>query len=117
MQRSRAVLGAALLAFFTAPAFAVGNLADVTVYDRNSGQILPVYSADGERYIAGRPGNEYEVVIRNNTAEDLLAVVSVDGVNVVTGETASPGQSGYLIGAWRSTTGLDESKSGLPASQ
>jgi hypothetical protein len=101
MQRLRAVLGLALLGF-TVPTFAIGNLADVTVYDRNSGQILPVYSADGERYIAGRPGNEYEVIIRNNTAEDLLAVVSVDGVNVVSGDTASPAQSGYLIGAWRS---------------
>src|SRR5689334_12377725 len=101
MQRCRAVLGLALLVL-TAPAFAVGNLADVTVYDRNTGQILPVYSADGERYIAGRPGNEYEVIIRNKTAEDLLAVISVDGVNVVSGETASPAQSGYLIGAWRS---------------
>jgi len=83
-------------------AFAVGGLADVSVYDRSSGQILPVYSADGQRYIAGRIGNEYEVKIRNNTSEDILAVVSVDGVNVVTGETASPAQSGYVISAWRS---------------
>jgi hypothetical protein len=29
-------------------------------------------------------------------------VVSVDGVNVVTGETAAASQSGYVLGAWRS---------------
>jgi len=83
-------------------AFAVGGLADVTVYDRSSGQLLPVYTADGQRYVAGRTGNEYELRIRNNTSEDILAVVSVDGVNVVTGETAAPSQSGYVISPWRS---------------
>ena len=78
------------------------SLADVSIYDRNSGQLLPVYSADGQRYIAGRPGNEYELRIRNNSGEDILAVVSVDGVNVVTGETAATAQSGYVISGWRS---------------
>ena len=35
--------------------------------------------------------------IRNCTDQRLLAVLSVDGVNAVTGETASPDQSGYVI--------------------
>jgi hypothetical protein len=101
MRRIGAVFGFVLFAL-ASRAFAIGSLADVTVYDRNSGQVLPVYSADGQRYIAGRPGNEYELRIRNNTGEDILAVVSVDGVNVVTGQTAATAQSGYVIGAWRS---------------
>lgn len=33
--------------------------------------------------------------------EDLFAVVSVDGVNVVSGETASVRQSGYVLDPWR----------------
>jgi hypothetical protein len=101
MQRIAAVFGLALFAL-ASRAFAVGGLADITVYDRSSGQVLPVYSADGQRYVAGRTGNEYELRIRNNTGEDILAVVSVDGVNVVTGETAATAQGGYVIGAWRS---------------
>jgi len=101
MRRIGAVLGLVLFAL-ASRAFAIGGLADVTVYDRSSGQVLPVYTADGQRYIAGRPGNEYELRIRNNTGEDILAVVSVDGVNVVTGETAATSQGGYVIGAWRS---------------
>jgi hypothetical protein len=32
-----------------------------------------------------------------------MAVLSVDGVNAVTGETASPEQSGYVLDAWEST--------------
>ena len=101
MRSIGAVLG--FLAFgLASEAFAVGGLADVGVYDRSSGQVLPVYTADGQRYVAGRPGDEYELKIRNNTSEDILAVVSVDGVNVVTGETAAPSQSGYVISPWRS---------------
>jgi hypothetical protein len=96
-----AVLG--LVSFIAAsPAVAVGLLADVSIYNRSSGQMLPVFQADGRRYIAGRIGEEYEVRIRNETDGDLLAVVSVDGVNVVSGQTASTSQSGYVIGAWQS---------------
>jgi hypothetical protein len=98
MQRSSVLLGLVLLAA-TGPAFAVGSLADVSIVDRASGKTLPVHQADGGWYVAGRTGKEYEVRIRNNTGGDLLAVVSVDGVNVVTGETAATSQGGYVVGA------------------
>lgn len=98
MNLRRLVLAAALMAS-AVPAFAVGSLADVTIYDRASGRILPTYFSDGRWYVAGKPGNEYEIRIRNQSGGDLLAVTSVDGVNVVTGETASPGQSGYVLSA------------------
>ena len=73
------------------------SLASVDVYDRTDGTALAVYPKDGRRYIVGTPGHEYAVRIRNCTGERILAVTSVDGVNVVSGETASPGQSGYVI--------------------
>ena len=76
------------------------SLARVDVYDRDAGEALPVYRHHGRRYIEGRPGNEYAVRIRNCTGERLLAVLSVDGVNAVSGETASPDQSGYVIEPW-----------------
>ena len=59
-----------------------------------------MYRHHGGRYIEGQPGNEYAVRIRNCTDQRLLAVLSVDGVNVVTGDTASPDQSGYVIEPW-----------------
>jgi hypothetical protein len=80
-------------------ALAAGSLADVSVYDRSTRTILPVHRAFDERYVAGKPGNEYAIRIRNRSDGDVLAVVSVDGVNVVTGETAGPQQSGYVIPA------------------
>jgi hypothetical protein len=69
------------------------------VVDRTTGTALPVYFKDGQRYVVGTPGHEYAIRIHNNTHERTLAVTSVDGVNVVTGETASPEQSGYVIDA------------------
>jgi len=48
--------------------------------------------------VAGVPGGEYSIRIRNRTHSDLLAVVSVDGVNVITGETAAVDQGGYILG-------------------
>lgn len=96
MKLRRLVLACALMAS-AVPALAVGNLADVTVYDRASGRLLPTYFSDGRWYVAGKPGNEYEIRIRNQAGGDLLAVTSVDGVNVITGETASPAQSGYVL--------------------
>jgi hypothetical protein len=69
------------------PVGAVGMLADVTVYDRSTGATLPVYQHEGRYYVAGRPGNEYQVALRNTSGADLLAVLSVDGVDAVTADS------------------------------
>ena len=85
-----------------AVARAHGGLVDLSVYDRTEGRPLPVYWHQGRAYVVGKPGNEYQVVVRNRMREDALAIVSVDGVNVVTGETADSRQSGYVLGPGRS---------------
>lgn len=92
---------AALLAACATQAVAAGSLADITVFDRSEGRQLPVYWHEGKAWVAGKPGNEYALRIRNRGREEILAVVSVDGVNVVSGETANPQQSGYVLSPWR----------------
>ena len=92
-----AVLLLSLLLPFVARAH--GGLLDLSVYDRTEGRRLPVYWHQGRAYVVGKPGNEYQVVLRNRLREEALAVVSVDGVNVVTGETAEPRQAGYVLSA------------------
>ena len=99
MKTLSAVAGA-VLATFSLAAQAVGTLADIAVLDRASGRELPVYWHEGRAYVVGKPGNEYQVAVRNRRAEDLLAVVSVDGVNVLSGQTASPQQGGYVVSPW-----------------
>ncbi|RYZ12589.1 MAG: hypothetical protein EOO24_02800 [Comamonadaceae bacterium] len=67
------------------------------VVDREDGQLLPQYAARGQRHVAGRPGARYGVLLRNLSAERLLLVLSVDGINALTGETAGWDQSGYVL--------------------
>jgi len=78
---------------------ALGALADVTVIDRDSGAALSTYYAGGEYWIAGTPGHRYALEIRNRGAGRLLAVTSVDGVNVLSGATAGWEQAGYVFDA------------------
>jgi hypothetical protein len=78
----------------------VGNIADVTILDRTTGRELPVYWHEGRAYVIGRPGAEYQVTVKNRRGEDILAIVSVDGLNAMTGETANAGQSGYVLPSW-----------------
>jgi hypothetical protein len=95
-----ALLCATQLTAFPATAHrAPAPLVAVDVVDRSAGQALDVHARDNERYVVGTPGHEYSIRIRNTSGERVLAVTSVDGVNVVSGETASPDQAGYVIEA------------------
>ncbi|MBY0270629.1 MAG: hypothetical protein K2X06_12215 [Burkholderiales bacterium] len=80
------------------PAAAVGHIADIVIHDRAQNRTLPVYVHEGRHYVVGQPGNEYEIRLRNRQRADILTVVSVDGVDVITGETADWQQSGYVLG-------------------
>jgi hypothetical protein len=77
----------------------IGSLADVAIIDRDSGTTLNPHYYRGEYWVAGRPGARYSIEIRNRLGERLLAVTSVDGVNVVSGATAGWDQTGYVFGA------------------
>ena len=101
----RTLLCAALLAataVVAAPARA-GNLLDLAVVDRDTGSTLPTYSRHGKLYVAGTPGHRYAVRLTNRSGGRVLAVLSVDGVNAVSGETADTNQTGYVLDAWEST--------------
>ncbi len=101
MIRPALLLLAALLPL-AAPAHesATGRRVEVQVYDRTDGRYLPLYRHRGRSYVAGEPGHDYEIHLQNRRGERLLAVTSVDGVNVISGQTASTAQSGYILPAW-----------------
>lgn len=90
----------AFLALWAAsPARAHGLIADLSVYDRTERRRLQVYWHESRAYVVGEPGNEYQISLRSRQPDEVLAVVSVDGVNVITGQSAVPSQSGYVLGA------------------
>lgn len=65
--------------------------------DRDSGAVLSQYASRGRSYSPGTPGARYAIRLSNRTGERLLVVLSVDGINAITGDTAAWGQSGYVL--------------------
>ena len=89
----------ALLLAATLPA-AAGQMVDVSITDLDTGATLPAHPHAGRDYVPGTPGHRYAITLVNRTGGRVLAVLSVDGVNAVSGETANPEQSGYVLGPW-----------------
>jgi hypothetical protein len=80
-----------------------GSLVDLKIVDRDSGAVLTPHVSEGKYFVAGIPGHRYGVQMRNRTGARVLAVVSVDGVNVVSGATASLDQDGYVLDPYQFT--------------
>jgi len=95
-----ATAAAAIAASLAAAPAAAGWVGNIDLVTRSDGRVLPVYDKDGRKWVVGTPGQEYSIRVCNTTGARVLAVMSVDGVNVVSGETASPSQSGYVLDAW-----------------
>jgi hypothetical protein len=72
-------------------------MVDINVIDRVTGETLPMYWHDGRWWVPGKPGNRYAVSLTNRSAGRTLNVIAVDGVNVVSGETAAHDQTGYVL--------------------
>jgi hypothetical protein len=99
MRKFLSVLAATLLTGCASMAGA-GSLADVAVINRTTGERLQVYHHGGRLYVEGKAGERYAVELRNRTGGRILTVLSVDGVNAVTGQTAAASQTGYVLDAW-----------------
>jgi hypothetical protein len=99
------------------PTMPPGRLVELSVIDRDSGAILPVHHSAGQSYVEGQPGRRYAVRLVNRTGARVLTVLSVDGVNAVSGQTADPAQAGYVLGPYQSTdvTGWRKSLSEVAA--
>ena len=98
-----AIITVALLSCLVSfPALAKrGSLVDISIVD-DRGRTLQEYNERrGSTFVAGEPNQRYSVRLRNNTNERVLAVVSIDGVNVVSGETAGSWQQGYILAPYQ----------------
>jgi hypothetical protein len=76
----------------------VGEQVGVMVRDTATQTTLPIYLHRGEYWVAGTPGQAYELWLTSRvTNRRVLATTSVDGINVITGETAAPIGRGYVL--------------------
>jgi len=79
-----------------------GQPVSMSIVDRETGQAMTTYRKDGRTYVAGRPASRYAIRLANQTGGRVMVMLSVDGVNVISGETASVGQTGYVLDPWQS---------------
>ena len=114
---ARAAFGFAALLAAAAPAHAVGSLVDVQVVDRSTGETLPMYWHHGRWWVPGKPGSRYAITLTNRSGGRALTVLSVDGVNAVSGESAAHDQVGYVIanGQYAQITGWRKDMSRVAA--
>lgn len=103
MFRKTLLMSLAMLTACTCSPLSARPLVDVSVMDRDTGEWLREYPHRGDNWVAGTPGNRYSVRLSNTSGERVLVVLSVDGINAVTGETAHPSQAGYVLEPWEST--------------
>lgn len=58
------------------------------------------YFHEGKTFIEAKDGSEYTIEIKNNTWSRILAVCSVDGLDILTGKSAVESNPGYVISAY-----------------
>ena len=93
------------------------NALDLKVVDRDTGRELRVWRHHGRLFVAGQPGARYSLRVANHTDGRVLVVLSVDGVNILSGETANYDQRGYVFNPYQAydVTGWRKSNSEVAA--
>lgn len=68
------------------------------------GRPVTEFKHEGQSFIEGREGSEFDIQVRNKTGQRVMAVISVDGLSITDGELAGPESSGYTINAYQTIT-------------
>ncbi|MEY3218677.1 MAG: hypothetical protein RIT27_34 [Pseudomonadota bacterium] len=61
------------------------------------GNVLPTLISNNQYYVSGEINSRYIISVQNHTAVRLEVVLSVDGLDVLDGKSASLSKRGYLI--------------------
>lgn len=64
------------------------------------GRPITEYFHNGDIFVEGRDGSEFELQLINKTGSQVEAVVSVDGRSIINGEDASSASKGYILDAY-----------------
>lgn len=73
---------------------------DTKVDIKVNGKSVDQYEHNDCTFIEAREGTEYSISVRNNSYKRKLAIVTVDGLNVITGEPqGNDNKNGYVINA------------------
>jgi hypothetical protein len=64
-----------------------------------NGRSVKEYTHQGMSFIEARDGTNYTIKLKNNLGQRAMVVVSVDGLDVVSGKNAAETDNGYIIDA------------------
>ena len=67
-----------------------------------NGNPITEFSQNGLTFVEGRKGSKYKIKITNGTYSQIKAVISVDGLDILTGKRAKANAGGYVIPAYGS---------------
>ena len=81
----------------------LGGAATVRLLD-GSGHPLPAFQVASRDYVVGEHGQRYVIEVRNHTGGRLEVVATVDGLDVVDGETGSLEKRGYVVNPFATLT-------------
>lgn len=70
-----------------------------TVRLLTNGHKMKEYRHEGRTYVEAKKNSEYSVEIKNHSNKKVLAIVSVDGLDVIKGKPATNESAGYVINA------------------
>lgn len=94
---ARAMANAAGTPRQTAGMFSMGGgIVSMGLRDEN-GSFLTGFVSGGNNYVAGDAGSRYTIVLRNRSALRFEVVLSVDGLDVLDGKSASFSKRGYIL--------------------
>jgi hypothetical protein len=85
-----------------AAALANPDPVELAVINRETGEPLKIWRHHGRLFVAGDLGGRYSLRVTNHTDKRIMVVLSVDGVNILTGQTANYDQDGYVFSPYQS---------------
>lgn len=68
-----------------------------------NGRACKEYNHNGTVFIEARHGTSYTVRLKNDNGHRVMAILSVDGLDVITGKPAEESNKGYIVDAYSST--------------
>jgi hypothetical protein len=76
------------------------SINDFDVQVEVNGRPVKKYCENNKLFIESRKGTKYSIKIKNKSSVRGMAIISVDGVDVITGKEAASADGGYIVDAF-----------------
>ena len=67
-----------------------------------NGKPIKEYYHEGRHFVEARENQKYTIKLKNNSCNRILGIVSVDGIDVISGKSASDNSGGYVLSPYSS---------------